>query len=177
MRLKPGQQAPSFDVEDVFGKRHRLEDFRGSKLLLSFYRYAGCPLCNLRIHELSERRDFFAETGLKVLAFFESPRGSVMSRFEERDVPFPIVADPGREVYRSYGVESSWGGFARAMIHPTSIRALANGFLPGRMEGDVALLPADFLIAPDARIQQVHYAQNITEHMPLSWVEAFATAQ
>ncbi len=44
--------APEFAVADVFGVPVRLADYRGQRLLLSFYRYASCPLCNLRVHEL-----------------------------------------------------------------------------------------------------------------------------
>lgn len=51
-RLVSAMVAPEFAVADVFGVPVRLADYRGQRLLLSFYRYASCPLCNLRVHEL-----------------------------------------------------------------------------------------------------------------------------
>ena len=41
--LEPGQQAPEFDVLDHEGNRVRLEDLRGSKVVLWFYPKADTP--------------------------------------------------------------------------------------------------------------------------------------
>ena len=51
MRIQPGQPAKNFTIEDVFGNSVALPDYKGQRLMLSFYRYAACPLSNLRIHE------------------------------------------------------------------------------------------------------------------------------
>jgi peroxiredoxin len=173
MRLAEGDAARPFAVKDVMGNPISLQDFAGRKLLLSFYRYVACPLCNLRIHELGLRRDYFAERGLDILAFFQSPAERILKKMERRDVPFPIVGDPQRAVYALYGVESSWAGVAVAFVHPKSVEALVKGFMPGRLEGDKALLPADFLIGPDLKIHTAFYSDNITEHMPMDSIETF----
>jgi peroxiredoxin len=39
--LKPGDKAPSFILSDQNGKKVRLSDFKGAKLLLYFYPKAG----------------------------------------------------------------------------------------------------------------------------------------
>ena len=66
MRLSPGQPAVDFSVTDIFGNRISLADYRGKKLLLSFYRYAACPFCNYRVHELKLNfRRFNKRNGLK----------------------------------------------------------------------------------------------------------------
>jgi peroxiredoxin len=173
MRLQPSDPAKPFSITDIFGHTHTLEQYAGKKLLLSFYRYVACPLCNLRIHELSKRWSSYAAGGLMGLAFFESPQESIRRAMEDRTLPFPIVADPERTTYASYGVESSWAGYAIGFVHPRAIVALANGFMPGAPEGDKALLPADFLIGPDLRIHTAFYAGNITQHLPMEAIEAF----
>jgi hypothetical protein len=62
---------------------------------------------------------------------------------------------------------------AVAFVHPKSVEALVKGFMPGRLEGDKALLPADFLIGPDLKIHTAFYSDNITEHMPMDSIETF----
>jgi hypothetical protein len=41
------------------------------------------------------------------------------------------------------------------------------------MEGDKALIPADFLIGPDLVIKRAYYGKEIGDHMPLDDIEAF----
>ena len=41
--LQPGQEAPDFDVMDHNGKRIRLSDLRGQKVVLWFYPKADTP--------------------------------------------------------------------------------------------------------------------------------------
>jgi cytochrome c biogenesis protein CcmG, thiol:disulfide interchange protein DsbE len=36
--ITPGEPAPDFELDDVQGHRHRLSDFRGKPVLLSFLR-------------------------------------------------------------------------------------------------------------------------------------------
>jgi peroxiredoxin len=36
--ITPGEPAPDFELDDVKGNRHRLSDFRGKPVLLSFLR-------------------------------------------------------------------------------------------------------------------------------------------
>jgi len=46
-------------------------------------------------------------------------------------------------------------------------------FLPGSMEGDWAMVPADFLIGPDLRIAEAFYGHHIGDHLPISRIERF----
>jgi peroxiredoxin Q/BCP len=174
MRIVEGQPAEDFQMEDTFGTPIALNDYVGKKLLLSFYRYASCPLCNLRIAELIEHYPSFHDKGLYMLAFWESPKESILEYVGRQDVPFPIVADPKRNVYRLYGVESSWLGYIRGMLRLSGFyKALRKGFLPGKMEGEKALLPADFLIGPDLIIKKAYYGKDIGDHLPIEEIEQF----
>jgi len=173
MRIAPGAEAISFEVEDIFGQSVRLEDFRDRKLLLSFYRYASCPLCNLRIHELTKRSAEFEKRGLSMVAFFQSPAESIRKYVSKHEAPFPIIPDPEHNVYNKYGVESSVGGFLGGMLGIDSPKAMLKGFLPGKMEGTWTLMPADFLIGPDLKVQEAFYGNKISEHLPFDKIDAF----
>ena len=174
MRMAEGQPARDFQVEDIFGNPVALKDYAGKRLMLSFYRYASCPLCRLRISELIAHHPLFQEKGLSMLVFLESPRESILKHVGKQGIPFPIIADPKRHIYRLYGVESSWVGYARGMLRFSSIfKAFRKGFLPGKMEGEKALLPADFLIGQDLTIQKAYYGKDIGDHLPTEEIERF----
>ncbi len=172
-RLAQGDAAPEFDVTDLEGRRRRLSDYRGRKVLVSFYRYAACPLCNLRVHELSKHREAFQRRGLDVLAFFHSPEKSMKKHLERHPMPFPIVADPHGAVAGAYGVESSLAAVAVAFVHPRALTALVKGFMPGKPEGNKLLVPADFLIDEGQRVAEAFYAPNIVQHIPIERIYQF----
>src|SRR5690606_6069354 len=103
-RIQVGALAPGFELTDVFGAPVRLQDYRGNCSMLSFYRYASCPLCNLRVHRLIQQRDSFASQGLRLIAVFHSSPESIRRYVAQQEVPFPIVADPDKTLYNRYGV-------------------------------------------------------------------------
>jgi hypothetical protein len=41
------------------------------------------------------------------------------------------------------------------------------------MEGDKALIPADFLVGPDLIIEQAYYGNDIGDHLPLPEIDSF----
>ena len=48
-----------------------------------------------------------------------------------------------------------------------ALQAMGKGFLPGRMEGSITLVPADFLIGPDGTILLAYYGRDISDHLPV----------
>lgn len=73
-------------------------------------------------------------------------------------------------------MQPSWAGFLRAWTRhlPMVFEAVVRKrFLPGSMEGDWAMVPADFLIGPDLRIAEAFYGHHIGDHLPISRIERF----
>lgn len=99
MRLATGTPAPAFKVTDLNGNPISLNDFRGRKLMLSFYRYASCPFCNLRIHEMRQRSATWKTQGLDIVAVFQSPAESIREYAVGDTVEFPVIPDPQRQLY------------------------------------------------------------------------------
>lgn len=52
MKFQASQSAPDFTVTAINGSTVQLSAFKGKKVFLTFYRNVGCPVCNLRFHEL-----------------------------------------------------------------------------------------------------------------------------
>ncbi len=163
-----------FSTEDLHGNKVDLQDYRNEKILLSFFRYAACPFCNLRLQELIYKHGDFKEKGLKMIALFESPRESMLKFSGQRKAPFPIIPDPERTIYSRYGVvNSSKLGMVKGLTlgMPRMMKAMGNGYFPGKTEGDAYLMPADFLIGPGFRIETAYYGRDIGDHLPLNQIE------
>jgi hypothetical protein len=126
---------------------------------LQFRRFAGCPVCNLHLRSIVDRRADIEAAGIREVVLFHS--GADALRPYTADLPLDVVPDPDRALYREFGVEYG----ARALLDPrgwpTIVRAVVRELQavrrgrpapPTRPEGGRLGLPADFLIAPDGRV-------------------------
>lgn len=171
MPLHQGEIAPDFQTADMFGNAVRLSDLRGKPVLLSFFRYASCPMCNLRMREQVLAHEHLSLDGLVMLAVFQSPAESMREYVGRHEAPFALIPDPDMTLYRLYDVERGWAGLLAPSNAVHAVRAFARGFAPGRVEGPIDRLPADFMIGPDGRIGHAFYARTAGEHVPLADVE------
>ena len=133
---------------------------------LQFRRFAGCPICSLHLRELAQRRDEIAQAGVSEVVVFHSTAEALL-RYQA-DLPFAVVADPGRTLYDEFGVGNSVRGVLNAQV----ARALSRGMLRrdpvpfglGLTENHLGM-PADFLIAADGAI----VARKYGEHADDQW--------
>lgn len=175
MRLFNGEKAPDFQTEDVFDRPIHLKDYYGQKVLLSFYRFSACPFCNLRVHKLMGHATYFEKKGLQMISFWQSPKESILEHVGQKKPPFPMIPDPEKEIYKLYRVEKSWGGAMKLMIKQPSlaVEAMKEGFNPKHIDGEMNLIPADFLILPDSTIYKAYYGEHIGDHIPFEEIEKF----
>jgi peroxiredoxin Q/BCP len=157
-KFKRGQQAPEFTATDVKGNTIRLSDYSKKSVLLVFFRYAGCPWCNLAIHRLALEYPMLKKENCEVIAFVQSDKKSIDENIygrHEVKPRFPIVADPDKEFYSLYGVHSSVkAGIKSVRVIPQWIHAVRkHGFKQKGIDGDLFLVPASFLVA--SRTQKI----------------------
>ena len=175
MRLKPEQLAVPFTAQTLEGRTISSQEFSGTPLLLLFFRYASCPMCNLRLHDFAQHYERLHQRGLEVVAFFHSSLQDIRRHAGRRHYPFHLAADPALKVYRDYGVETSWPRFLVSMVLPgfyvDAVRAMRQGFMGG-VTWQMAKMPADFFIGPDGRILRAHYGRDIGDHLSVSEIEA-----
>jgi peroxiredoxin len=170
MRLKAGDDIKDFIVEDLMGKSIKLSDFRDKTVLLSFYRYASCPLCNLRIHQLINIYDELKEEGLTLLSFFESSKESMLDFFGKQQPPFSLIPDPERVIYKLYRVEHSIFKYVLGLLNGKLIKAIMTGFKIGKADNVKTMVPADFLIK-DGKILIAYYGKDISDHLSIEIVK------
>ena len=172
MHLTQGQTAPDFSSYDLYDMPLNLQKLQGKKVLLSFYRYASCPFCNLRFHAISQKQAQWQAQGLVSVAVFQSPKQSILEYAGKEPSPISIIPDPKRELYRLYGVEGSWKGFLTgAMQLSTFAQALKKGHLPGKVEGEMNMVPADFVLDEQGNILIAYYGKDISDHLDIAEIE------
>jgi peroxiredoxin len=128
-RLKSGTRAIDFTVNDYLDNKIALLDYQGKKLLLSFFRGASCPFCNLRVQQLIKQHEDFERANVHVVGFFASTQEEIKKYAGKQQPPFSIIPDPSLSLYRSYRVEASQMGMLKAMIQPGKMwRVMTGGF-------------------------------------------------
>lgn len=173
MRIKPGDSIIHFEEPDYQGEIFRSADLAGKKWMLSFYRYAACPFCNLRIHELKKKYlNEWKENNFEMVGVFQSPAESIRKYAGEELHYFRIIPNPARHLYRIYRVEKSWAGFYKALLRLGEIISFtARGLLRIDPEGPAHRLPADFLIDEKGTIVRAYYAKDIGDHIPMKEID------
>jgi peroxiredoxin len=172
-RLAPGQEAPDFVRKAHDGRTVSLAERRGRWVMLSFFRTASCPLCNVRLYEMKQR---IAELEpVDVIGFIDSGEERIAGLGRRLDPPFPLLCDPERSLYREYGVEKSLSGLLHPSNLPAFIDAFRRGYWPSlAVDGPETRMPADFLIGPDGRLVEAHYGKRARSHIPFRRALAFA---
>lgn len=180
MRLKEQQSAIDFTARDFKGNTVRLHDYIGKKTLLIFFRFATCPYCNLRLHELINSFEAFDVKGLSVIAVFESSPENVTNYAGKQNAPFPIISDPRSKLYASYGLELSFWGLLKVMVQfrKLFLSMVTKGFSPKplKIDSPIHRLPADFLIDENGVISIAHYGKDIGDHLTNNEINAFLDA-
>jgi peroxiredoxin len=170
-RLQPGDLAPAFTLPALDGSNFSLGALRGKRTLLAFHRHAGCPYCNLRVHELIKAHPQLTMAGVQVVAVFGSSVQGLQERVGQQNPPFTLVADEDDAIHTLYGTQRSLLGSLSPALLPKWLEGYRLGIKHGSTDNQATRLPADFLIGPDLRLEGVLYGKNAVEHMPIATLE------
>ena len=91
MRLKKGDVIDNLSLPSISGDHFDIKELPRKKILLTFYRFATCPFCNLRIYEINQRFSEL-ENNLHIIAVFDAPLNFLMQTMRKHDTPFTILA-------------------------------------------------------------------------------------
>lgn len=173
-RLRAGTQAPPIRASSVRGKEVLVPDRAGALTHVQFLRFAGCPVCNLHLQSFIRRHSELRAAGVREVVLFHS-----QARFIDDyhgSLPFDLIADPAREIYARFGIETSpW-----AVLSPLAWRALIEGYRlkkAGTFDSTTRGLPADFMIDPRGRIAACHYGAHASDQWSVDDVLTHAADQ
>jgi len=107
--LTPGDPAPDFEAEVVGGLyeepcRVKLSDFRGRKVVLYFYPKDDTPGCTKQACSIRDKWAHWKELGAAVFGVSIDGISDHRKFIEKYDLPFPLIADPDKEIVQKYGV-------------------------------------------------------------------------
>lgn len=175
---------PPRELKAVDGSAVQLPD-RRQLVHLQFRRFAGCPICDLHLHSFVRRQGELEAAGLREIAVFHSTPQE-LRRNEADWLPFPVIADPKRQLYREFGVEAAPRALLDPRVWPSIVRAIgATLWAMSTAKRRVALpdtrstrlgLPADFLIASDGRVLASKYGVHADDHWSVDELLALARA-
>jgi len=103
--LHAGDRAPVFALPDPDGKLVSSQDLlaRGP-LVLTFYRGAWCPYCNLDLQALEEARSQIEARGASLVAVSQQTAANSRKAQRNNKLGFPIVGDKGGELAAKFGI-------------------------------------------------------------------------
>ncbi len=109
-----------------------------------------------------------------MIFIFESMKRIILrSKFHQEISPIPLIADPEKVLYSSYGLEKST--LKSTLSHlksylPVTLEAKRKGVPNHYMSGNESFssLPAEFLIDEEGIIRQLHYSDSLTDRMQVT---------
>ena len=135
---------------------------------LQFRRFAGCPVCNLHLRSFARAAAQLRVAGVHEVVLFHARADELTPHIAE--LPFPVIADPDKQLYRRFGVEASRRALLDPRVWPTILRAVLYSLWLLVREGRPAPslmptggrwgLPADFLLDADGRILALKYGEH-----------------
>jgi peroxiredoxin Q/BCP len=181
MRLQENLPAPVFSLPDIFGRTIDLGQYKNHKILIGFFRHAGCPFCNLRVHALTKVHEEMNAKGLKMIFFFESKSSQLLrSTFHQEVSPIPLISDPEKRWYSAYGLEPSAGKSTISHLTSfvqTALKASSAGVPMHMMKSgeSFSTMPAEFLIREGLVVDSVHYSERLNDRLSVDAIRAFAS--
>ncbi len=166
MRLRVGDAAPDVVLQGLGGTRLECRRPKGP-VVLSFTRYAGCPVCQLLVGRLAAAMAEFRARSCGVWMVFQSTPERLREAMGRWQPGFEAVADPAAGLYDAFGATASLPGY----LHPRSLMALLRATVAGKrhghFEGRETQMPADFVIDPGGRIALAHHGRDVGDDVPV----------
>jgi peroxiredoxin len=176
MKREPGDSAPHLILPALDGKLFDTSSLAGRPWMLSFFRFASCPFCNLRMHELVTRHNELPDD-FAIVSVFDSPLNNLQKHAGKHRAPFAVLADENNHYYQKYGIEHSIPGVLKGMFlrMPQLLYGMfVKGYLPLSIKGSMTTMPADFLIDEQGIIRLSHYGKDEGDHLPFEQIKVFA---
>lgn len=149
--LKIGQKVSDFTLHDATGKPVSLATLRkNGPVIISFYRGAWCPFCNMELRALQKELPAFKELGVSLIAISPEQPDYAMPLIEREKLTFPVLSDPGNKVAKQFGIVFALEGEIRRISHDVF------GVDLPKLNGDQSWeipVPATYLIDADGIVR------------------------
>ncbi|MDQ0904245.1 peroxiredoxin [Streptomyces canus] len=148
--LPAGAQAPRFSLLSATGQTLVLDDLlNDGPVVLTFYRGAWCPYCNIALRSLQQHHETITARGARLVAVSPQIPDESLTLTEKHDLAFDVLSDIGSDTAKQYGL---------AFDLPDDLAAVYDklGFDLQRVNGGhprTLPLPATYVIDRDGTIR------------------------
>jgi peroxiredoxin len=104
MGLNIGDTAPGFELPDTELKMRTLKEFKGKKIVLSFFVAASSPVCESELCTFRDSWEEISKLGAQVIAISNDGPFANKAFAEKNRFNFPVLADYTSKVIRDYNV-------------------------------------------------------------------------
>ncbi|WP_405814220.1 AhpC/TSA family protein [Streptomyces sp. NBC_01390] len=103
--LAVGAQAPRFSLPSATGQTLALNDLLADgPVVLTFYRGAWCPYCNIALRSLQQHHDAITARGARLVAVSPQIPDESLSLAEKHQLAFEVLSDIGSDTAKQYGL-------------------------------------------------------------------------
>ena len=104
MGLNVGDKAPDFELVDTELKMRTLDEFKGKKIVLSFFVAASSPVCTTEMCTFRDSWDEISKLGAQVIGISNDGPFANKAFAEKHNLNFPILGDYKSKTIRDYDV-------------------------------------------------------------------------
>jgi peroxiredoxin len=136
MMIEPGQTAPDAEVVRADDSTVAISSFWQTRhLIVTFLRHFGCSFCRAFITQLRAAYPEIVARNGAVVAISQGLPAQADYFVRAFTIPFPVLADPGRQAYRAYGLdEAPLAEVLNPAVAFNIARTALHGHLPGARE-------------------------------------------
>ena len=153
---------PGFVLPDSNNEQRSLRDYlTDGPLVISFYRGAWCPYCNLEINALQNRLPDIAAAGGQLIAISPQVPDKSVDQISNSKLTFDVLSDIGNKLAKECGL---------VFTLPESLRPIYKAWeidIPGH-NGDSSFelpIPATYIIGASGDVHYAHIDMDYTKRL------------
>tara|TARA_Y100000031_G_scaffold107597_1_gene118444 strand:+ start:282 stop:749 length:468 start_codon:yes stop_codon:yes gene_type:complete len=104
MKLKEGQSAPEFSLNDKSEKNHSLKDITNEYIVVYFYPKDNTPGCTIEAKRFSNTLKEFEKLNTTIIGISGGDQKSKTKFCDKHNLKLTLLSDPDFKVSESYGV-------------------------------------------------------------------------
>ena len=122
--LSIGTKAPEFTLEDKYGNKVSMSDFKGKKVVVYFYPKDNTPGCTRQACAFRNAYDGFKKEDIQVIGISKDSIKSHQKFAEKHELPFILLSDPDLVAIKAFDVwkeKKMYGKTALGVVRATYI--------------------------------------------------------
>ena len=120
--LKEGNKAPEFELQDSYGKKVKLSNFKNKKVVLYFYPKDNTPGCTKEACSFRDNFNNYKKKDITILGVSKDNEKSHQNFISKFNLPFILLSDPEGivcKLYGAYGKKKLYGREYEGIIRKT----------------------------------------------------------